>query len=139
MKKNEDYTFKLSDKVTREKVTFKNRYGITLAGDLYLPKNAKAKHWLHLQSVDLLVQLKNNHLVSMHKTWPNVALPHLPLTLPIRVKVVANLVTSHPLISTQKTSVQRSTTWVFKRTLTETGSASLASVVGRDGIKCSCG
>jgi fermentation-respiration switch protein FrsA (DUF1100 family) len=36
----EHYTFKLSDKVTRQKVTFKNRYGITLSGDLYLPKNA---------------------------------------------------------------------------------------------------
>jgi len=35
----EHYTFKLSDKVTREKVSFKNRYGITLSGDLYLPKN----------------------------------------------------------------------------------------------------
>lgn len=35
----EQYTFELSDKVTREKVTFKNRYGITLAGDLYIPKN----------------------------------------------------------------------------------------------------
>ncbi|WP_083251903.1 alpha/beta hydrolase [Pedobacter steynii] len=33
------YTFKLSDKVTRQKITFKNRYGITLSGDLYLPKN----------------------------------------------------------------------------------------------------
>lgn len=33
------YTFPLSEKVTRQKVTFKNRYGITLAGDLYLPKN----------------------------------------------------------------------------------------------------
>jgi uncharacterized protein len=33
------YTFKLSDKVTRQKVSFKNRYGITIAGDLYLPKN----------------------------------------------------------------------------------------------------
>lgn len=37
--KEEHYTFKLSDKVTREKITFKNRYGITLTGDLYLPKN----------------------------------------------------------------------------------------------------
>ena len=37
---NEHYTFKLSDKVTRKAVTFKNRYGITLSGDLYLPKNA---------------------------------------------------------------------------------------------------
>ncbi|WP_025125489.1 alpha/beta hydrolase [Myroides odoratimimus] len=34
----EHYTFELSDKVTRQKVTFKNRYGITLTGDLYLPK-----------------------------------------------------------------------------------------------------
>jgi len=39
---NEHYTFKLSDKVTRQKVTFKNRYGITLSGDFYLPKNAGA-------------------------------------------------------------------------------------------------
>src|SRR6187401_2638728 len=35
----EHYTFHLSDKVTRQAVNFKNRYGITLAGDLYLPKN----------------------------------------------------------------------------------------------------
>ncbi len=35
----EHYTFQVSDRVTREAVTFKNRYGITLAGDLYLPKN----------------------------------------------------------------------------------------------------
>ena len=35
----EHYTFKLSDKVTRQAVTFKNRYGITIAADLYLPKN----------------------------------------------------------------------------------------------------
>jgi fermentation-respiration switch protein FrsA (DUF1100 family) len=39
MKQTEHYTFKLSDKVARQKVTFKNRYGITLTGDLYIPKN----------------------------------------------------------------------------------------------------
>lgn len=33
------YTFQLSDKVTRKAVTFKNRYGITVSGDLYEPKN----------------------------------------------------------------------------------------------------
>lgn len=37
--KAEQYTFQLSEKVSRQKVTFKNRYGITLTGDLYLPKN----------------------------------------------------------------------------------------------------
>ena len=35
-----DKTFAKSDKVTHRKVSFKNRYGITLAGDLYLPLNA---------------------------------------------------------------------------------------------------
>jgi len=34
----EEYTFKLNDNVTREKVFFKNRYGITVSGDLYKPK-----------------------------------------------------------------------------------------------------
>lgn len=40
---NWDKIFKLSDKVTHEKVTFKNRYGITLVGDLYIPKTAIGK------------------------------------------------------------------------------------------------
>ena len=37
------YTFELSAKVTRQKVTFANRYGIRLTGDLYLPKNQEGK------------------------------------------------------------------------------------------------
>ena len=35
-----DKTFPLSDKVHHSKVTFRNRYGIVLAADLYLPKDA---------------------------------------------------------------------------------------------------
>lgn len=35
----DQYTFNLSDKVTRKKITFKNRYGITVSGDLYTPKS----------------------------------------------------------------------------------------------------
>ncbi|WP_175636355.1 alpha/beta hydrolase [Pedobacter ghigonis] len=38
--KKDQYTFTLSDLVTRKKVSFKNRYGITLKGDLYLPKKS---------------------------------------------------------------------------------------------------
>ena len=38
-----DKIFPQSDKVTHRKVTFKNRYGITLAADLYVPKNARGK------------------------------------------------------------------------------------------------
>jgi fermentation-respiration switch protein FrsA (DUF1100 family) len=39
----ENYTFQLSDNVTLQPVTFKNRYGITLSGDLYLPKSSDNK------------------------------------------------------------------------------------------------
>lgn len=38
-----DKTFPKSDKVNHSKVTFTNRYGITLAADLYVPKNAKGQ------------------------------------------------------------------------------------------------
>ena len=38
-----DKTFPKSNKVDHQKVTFKNRYGITLAADLYLPKNRDNK------------------------------------------------------------------------------------------------
>ena len=36
-----DKVFPQSDKVTHSKVTFRNRYGITLAADLYIPKDAE--------------------------------------------------------------------------------------------------
>ena len=39
-----DKTFPQSEKVAHQKVTFVNRYGITLAADLYKPKNASGKY-----------------------------------------------------------------------------------------------
>lgn len=38
-----DKTFPKSDKVNHSKVTFANRYGITLAADMYVPRNAAGK------------------------------------------------------------------------------------------------
>ena len=38
-----DKTFAKSDKVDHRKVSFTNRYGITLAADMYTPKNAEGK------------------------------------------------------------------------------------------------
>ena len=38
-----DKVFPQSDKVDHKKVTFKNRFGITLAADMYTPKNATGK------------------------------------------------------------------------------------------------
>ena len=46
-----DKTFPKSDRVDHSKVTFINRYGITIAADMYVPKNAEgrlpAKFFLH--------------------------------------------------------------------------------------------
>lgn len=41
-----DKTFPQSDKVNHRKITFHNRYGITLAADLYEPKRQKANYLL---------------------------------------------------------------------------------------------
>ena len=38
-----DKVFPKSDKVDHKKVTFHNRYGITLAADMYTPKGAEGK------------------------------------------------------------------------------------------------
>lgn len=37
-----DKVFSKSDKVEHGKATFHNRYGITLAADVYMPKNVEA-------------------------------------------------------------------------------------------------
>ena len=38
-----DKTFPKSEKVNHRKITFVNRYGITLAADMYIPKKAEGK------------------------------------------------------------------------------------------------
>lgn len=43
MQTTDGYTFELSENVTRTPVRFRNRFGIEIAGDLYVPKNASGK------------------------------------------------------------------------------------------------
>lgn len=43
LEKNWDKVFPKSDKVNHKKITFVNRYGITLAADMYTPKNISGK------------------------------------------------------------------------------------------------
>lgn len=43
MESKESRTFEINPKIEMKKVRFTNRYGITLAGDLYLPENYEAK------------------------------------------------------------------------------------------------
>ncbi|SJZ85408.1 Uncharacterized conserved protein [Porphyromonas cangingivalis] len=51
-----DKIFPASDKVECKKVTFKNRYGITLVGNLYTPKDREADKlplWLFVVALAL--------------------------------------------------------------------------------------
>ncbi len=57
-----DKTFKKSDKVDHSKVTFVNRYGITLAADMYVPKNADGK-------LPAIAELKSSAQVFMLRQW----------------------------------------------------------------------
>ncbi len=43
MEHKDSRTFKINPEIEMKKVQFMNRYGITLAGDLYLPKNYEDK------------------------------------------------------------------------------------------------
>lgn len=45
LEKTNNYTFELSQKVLRQKVTFKNRYGITISGDYTSQKIQKMKNF----------------------------------------------------------------------------------------------
>ena len=63
-----DKTFPKSEKIHHCKITFHNRYGITLAADLYEPKNAEEK--LSAIAVwDPLVRLKNRQQACMLRQW----------------------------------------------------------------------
>lgn len=42
---NWDKVFAKSEKVDVQKVSFKNRYGITLVGDLYVPKGKRRRNF----------------------------------------------------------------------------------------------
>ena len=83
-----DKTFAPSPKVKHQKVTFHNRYGITLAADMYekqpldylkndeiTKKREKVRpvNYLHLRSWDHLEPLKNKLLGYMRKLWLRLA------------------------------------------------------------------
>ncbi|UZD59175.1 alpha/beta hydrolase [Shewanella algae] len=104
-----DKTFSKSDKVEHQKVTFKNRYGITLAADFYLPKARQGK----LAAIAIsgpfgAVKEQSSGLYAQKMAEYGFAT--LAFDPPIQVKVVENPGTSHPRISIPKISVPP---WIF--------------------------
>lgn len=65
-----DKVFPKRDLVNHSKVTFHNRYGITLAADLYIPKMQKENFQSSLLAARL-AQSRNSLLVCMPRSWQN--------------------------------------------------------------------
>ena len=59
-----DKTFPKSEKVNHSKVTFHNRYGITLAADRYVPKSAAGKLPAIPQSAGFHIALYSREVLS---------------------------------------------------------------------------
>lgn len=110
-----DKTFPESAKVDHRKVTFHNRYGITLAGDLYLPKDRGDRKLAAIAVSGPFGAVKSNPAACMPRRWPSRGLSHWRLTHPIRVKAVATHVTWLRRTSIPRISVPRWTFWACKR------------------------
>ena len=61
--------FKIYTNIEMKKVKFKNRYGIEIAGDLYLPENYTNQKNPAIVYLDHLEQLKNKLQDYMLKRW----------------------------------------------------------------------
>ena len=70
-----DKTFPKSDKVNHSKITFHNRYGITLAADLYPPVNASGNR-SELSKNSLPDCMPNS--LPKEVSLPSLLIPHIP-------------------------------------------------------------
>lgn len=102
-----DKTFAESAKVTHRKVTFQNRYGITLVGDLYIPKDRGERKLAAIAVSGPFGAVKEQSSGCMRRPWRNRALSPSPSILLIRGKAAAIRVTSPLRISTPRISARR--------------------------------
>ena len=91
-----DKTFPKSEKVNHEKVTFKTQYGLTLAADLYIPKNAEGK-------LPAIAVSGPFGAVSMHRPWQSVDSSPSLSTLRLQANLRASLAVRLLPTSIQKT------------------------------------
>ena len=108
--KNWDKVFAKSDMVDVSKVSFKNRYGIELTGDLYLPKGKASENLRRLRSAARLARLRSRLPAYMRKPWPSGVLPRWRLIRLTRGRAAESRVWWLLRISIPKISVPR---WTF--------------------------
>jgi hypothetical protein len=122
-----DKTFPKSESVDHEKVTFTNRYGITLSGDLYLPANRGDARLPALALSGPFGAVKEQSSGLYAQTMANAASSPSPSIRPSSVKAAAGLMPSLRPTSTPRTSWPPSTISVCTPRLTANASASWLS------------
>lgn len=108
--KNWDKVFAKSDMVDVSKVRFKNRYGIELTGDLYLPKGKASEKLAAIAVSGRLARLRSRLPAYMRKPWPSGVLPRWRLIRLTRGRAAESRVWWLLRISIPKISVPR---WTF--------------------------
>lgn len=110
-----DKTFAESLKVDHRKVTFQNRYGITLVGDLYLPKDRGERKLAAIAVSGPFGAVKEQSSGLYAQTLAEQGLSPWRLTHRIRAKAVATHATWPHRISIPRILVPRWTFWACKR------------------------
>lgn len=102
-----DKTFAESTKVDHRKVTFPNRYGITLVGDLYIPKDRGDRKLAAIAVSGPFGAVKEQSSGLYAQTLAEHGFVTLAFDLHTRVKAAATRETSHLRISTPRISARR--------------------------------
>lgn len=125
-----DKTFAESLKVDHRKVTFQNRYGITLVGDLYLPKDRGERKLAAIAVSGPFGAVKEQSSGLYAQTLAEQGFVTWRLTHPIRAKAVATHATWPHRISIPRISVPRWTFWACKKRWIATVSVCSAFAAG---------
>ena len=119
-----DKTFAQSDKVDHRKVTFKNRYGLTLVADLYLPKNRGDGKLAAIAVSGPFGAVKEQSSGLYAQTLAEQGFSPWRLTPPLPARAAANRGMWPRLTSTPRISAPPSISSACKRKSTATASAS---------------
>lgn len=129
-----DKTFAESNKVDHRKVTFENRYGITLVGDLYIPRNSGDQKLAAIAVSGPFGAVKEQSSGLYAQTLAEQGFVTLAFdpsyTGETRVKAAASRVTLPPLTSTPKTLAPQWISSDYRKKSTVTVSAFSGSAAG---------
>src|SRR5438034_11739728 len=108
----DNYIFDLDENVTRTPVSYTNRFGITIAADLYRPKDFdESREYAAVIVGAPYGGVRSRVPASTPRTWPCADSSRSPSTPRSTATAAASRATSPRPTSSSRTSAQPSTTW----------------------------